>query len=398
MPRINVPFVVDKQHITQPTGEKLVSGGQNYFYATFVTNEIWGNISNLKAVFVRDDISKLIGLTKTNAGYECRIPWEVMATKGAFQVGIFGGDRLLTDYTCVIVKQGCATGGENPKPPTPDWFDDIEKQIEDLSDNQGGGGVPQEYIDEQIAVVKSDIEGLQKQIQEESHFRGYLSTNAKIQALEATPNDFAYSAESGTVWIYDAEQGWQNTSTPVPDKGTPLSNATPLINGIASAGTSEEGARSDHRHPTDTTRASGEEFRQLSSTVDGILNDIKPLKTETWDLRDKLIPYIFFARNTTCVMGTFEGLELNTIPVHFFDYSGDNSSDYEASVVFSTGNAVLPITHEGISIAWAGEDCSEDGYFYPQLNTTYELQAKKLIDMYSIRVGIIVPPHNTEEA
>ena len=45
MPRINVPFVVDKQHITQPTGEKLVSGGQNYFYATFVTNEIWENIS-----------------------------------------------------------------------------------------------------------------------------------------------------------------------------------------------------------------------------------------------------------------------------------------------------------------------------------------------------------------
>ena len=280
-------------------------------------------------------------------------------------------------------------------------FDGKEKIFIDTGIN-AQGGVPiryiDEYIDNQTAIIKSDIKGIQQQIQEESHFRGYLSTNAKIQALEATPNDFAYSAESGTVWIYDAEQGWQNTSTPVPDKGTPLSNATPLINGIASAGTSEEGARSDHRHPTDTTRASGEEFRQLSSTVDGILNDIKPLKTETWDLRDKLIPYIFFARNTTCVMGTFEGLELNTIPVHFFDYSGDNSSDYEASVVFSTGNAVLPITHEGISIAWAGEDCSEDGYFYPQLNTTYELQAKKLIDMYSIRVGIIVPPHNTEEA
>lgn len=272
MPRINVPFVVDKQHITQPTGEKLVSGGQNYFYATFVTNEIWGNISNLKAVFVRDDMSKLIGLTKTNAGYECRIPWEVMATKGAFQVGIFGGDRLLTDYTCVIVKQGCATGGENPKPPTPDWFDDIEKQIEDLSHNQGGGA-SQEYIDEQISVVKSDIEGLQKQIQEEAHFRGYFLFNAHILNVEATPNDFAYSAESGTQWVY-TDKGWVDMDIPVPDQLTPPSESTPLINGVASVGTERAYARGDHRHPTDTTRVSYGEFNSLKLVIEKGLDNI----------------------------------------------------------------------------------------------------------------------------
>lgn len=119
------------------------------------------------------------------------------------------------------------------------------------------------YIDEEVEIIKSDIEGVQQQLNEEAHFRGYLSTNAKIQALEATPNDFAYSAESGTKWVYDVENGWQDTGTPVPDQLTPASDATPLINGTASAGTANEYARGDHRHPTDTTRVSVEEFNNF---------------------------------------------------------------------------------------------------------------------------------------
>ena len=106
-----------------------------------------------------------------------------------------------------------------------------------------------------ISTLETDIDGLQKQINEESHFRGYLSTNAKIQVLEATPNDFAYSAESGTKWVYDATDGWVNTETPVPDQLTPASNSTPKMSGEASAGTEEAYARGDHRHPSDNTKA-----------------------------------------------------------------------------------------------------------------------------------------------
>lgn len=328
MPRIDVPFVVEKQHITQPTGEKLVSGGQNYFYATFEITDVWTKVSNIKAVFVRDAISKLVDLIKTDTGYECQIPWEVMGYKGAFQVGIFGGDRLLTDYTYVIVKQGCVVEGEVPSPPSPDWFSEMEKKIQDISDSkidneviaeavekymaENPVDVPDETdptvpdwakqpnkptytpdeigtlsataitekitqtVDEETQIIKADIEGIQEDIKNESHFRGYVSTNAKIQEMEATPNDFAYSAESGTVWVYDAEQGWQETDTPVPDKGTPLSNATPLINGVASAGTSEEGARSDHRHPTDTTRLGVVEFNEFVAEFNEFKEDVPP--------------------------------------------------------------------------------------------------------------------------
>jgi hypothetical protein len=277
MARINIPFVVEKQHITQPTRESLVSGGQNYFYATFTICDKWDDIDNIKAVFVRDNVSELIDLVEGDNCLECQIPWEVMADKGSFQVGIFGGDRLLTDYAYVIVKQGCVVEGESPLPPTPDWFTKIEgemKKVGEITNEVGELSSTVADIGEQTAVVKSDIEGIQKQIQEEAHFRGYLSTNAKIQALDATPNDFAYSAESGTVWIYDAGNGWQETDTPVPDKATPAGDATPLINGVASAGKSEAYSRDDHRHPTDTTRVGVNEFNAFKSELETGLDTI----------------------------------------------------------------------------------------------------------------------------
>jgi hypothetical protein len=129
-------------------------------------------------------------------------------------------------------------------------------------------------VKDNYEIISSDVIGLQQQINEEAHFRGYVSTNAKIQELKATPNDFVYSAESGTVWVYDAEQGWQETNTPVPDKSTPASNATPLINGEASTGTENAYARGDHRHPTDTTRVSVAEFNEFKSELEIGLDNI----------------------------------------------------------------------------------------------------------------------------
>ena len=130
------------------------------------------------------------------------------------------------------------------------------------------------HIDEKTEIIKTDIEGIQKDIRNEAHFRGYLSTNAKIQSLPATPNDFAYSAESGTKWIYDEVNGWQDSGTSVPDQLTPASDALPLINGTASPGTATEYARGDHRHPTDTTRVSVGEFNELKSDIEIALDNI----------------------------------------------------------------------------------------------------------------------------
>ena len=130
MARIDVPFVVEKQRITQPTQTELMSGGHNYFYATFTLCDTWEDISSIKAVFCREGDAVLMPLEEGNECLECLIPWEVMTYKGAFEVGIFGDDRLLTNLAYVKVGQGCITEGDEPKPPTPDWF----KMVEDLTD------------------------------------------------------------------------------------------------------------------------------------------------------------------------------------------------------------------------------------------------------------------------
>lgn len=267
MARIVIPFKVEKQHITQPTREVIVAGGQNYFYATFTINEVWEDIKNVKAVFSRDNISKPVPLIETETGYECVIPWEVMVDKGSFQVGIFGGDRLLTDYAYVIVKEGCVVDGESPLPPTPDWFTKIEEDVEmakEAADSIGDLSSSVDELSSETEVMKSDIEGLQQQIREESHFRGYCQSIEEILEIEATPNDFAYCAETGTVWVYNGEE-WVSTDEVVPDQLTPASDTPPLMNGEASVGKENRYARGDHRHPTDTTRVSVTEFNKFKN-------------------------------------------------------------------------------------------------------------------------------------
>ena len=155
--------------------------------------------------------------------------------------------------------------GYTPKKGVDYWTEDDKAEV-------------QEYVDEQTEIIKSDVEGLQEQINKEAHFRGYVSTNAKIQEMEATPNDFAYSAESGTVWVYDVELGWEETDEKVPDQSTPPSDATPLMNGVATPGQSNEYARGDHRHPTDTTRLGVAEFNNFKSELEDGIDDIVEIK------------------------------------------------------------------------------------------------------------------------
>lgn len=126
-----------------------------------------------------------------------------------------------------------------------------------------------EYVKGETEIIRSDLEGIQQRMETEAHFRGYFSTNTKVQTTPATPNDFAYSAESGTKWIYVEGEGWIDTTTPVPDQLTPASDSTPLIDGKATPGQANEYARGDHRHPTDTTRLSVQEFNEFK-------NDVKP--------------------------------------------------------------------------------------------------------------------------
>jgi hypothetical protein len=243
------------------------------------------------------------------SGNECAIP--VISDTKLISVGVFAGDLHTTTPAFIVANKSILNGSSVPEEPSEDVYNQIvglcneavttANDVEERANNgefdgkDGDGYVPikgvdywtdediaeiHEYVDEQYELIKKDVDGLQQQLNEEAHFRGYLSTNAKIQALDATPNDFAYSAESGTKWVYDAENGWQDTGTPVPDQLTPASNATPLVNGEATAGQANEYARGDHRHPTDTTRVSVEEFNLLKQDIENGLDNIIAIQNE----------------------------------------------------------------------------------------------------------------------
>ncbi|KAA6397867.1 MAG: hypothetical protein EZS28_006603 [Streblomastix strix] len=78
---------------------------------------------------------------------------------------------------------------------------------------------------------------------------GYYLLNTDIQQLENSANgDFAFSAESGTVCMYD--QNLYDSGDIVPNQVTPASEATPLVDsGTGDAGNSNEYSRGDNKHP-----------------------------------------------------------------------------------------------------------------------------------------------------
>lgn len=91
-----------------------------------------------------------------------------------------------------------------------------------------------------------------------------------VEALKAayptaTPNDYAYII-GGNVWIWHDDGGWQNSNKPTPNTAVPASDATPLMDGVASAGTLGAYSRGDHRHASDTSKVN-----KSGDTMTGLL-------------------------------------------------------------------------------------------------------------------------------
>ncbi|KAA6359344.1 MAG: hypothetical protein EZS28_045129, partial [Streblomastix strix] len=104
-------------------------------------------------------------------------------------------------------------------------------------------------IDADIVGVKNDIITIQQELARQQHFRGYYLLNSDITSLpDSADGDFAFSAESGTVWMYS--DVWYNSGDIVPDQVSPASDAVPLVDsGAGVAGISTEYSRGDHQHP-----------------------------------------------------------------------------------------------------------------------------------------------------
>ncbi|KAA6377414.1 MAG: hypothetical protein EZS28_027060 [Streblomastix strix] len=106
-----------------------------------------------------------------------------------------------------------------------------------------------ETTEQDITDIKNDIDTINQELSRQTHFRGYYLLNSDIQNFHNSVNgDFSFSAESGTVWMYD--QNWYSSGDIVPDQVTPASDANLLIDsGTGVVGTSTEYSRGDHQHP-----------------------------------------------------------------------------------------------------------------------------------------------------
>lgn len=105
-----------------------------------------------------------------------------------------------------------------------------------------------------IASLQSDVDGIMEDVANRQHFRGYYETTAEVQSIpNPEEGDYAWNAQTGTVWNYTT--AWADSGQAIPDQTVPKSTTTPLMDGTASVGSQNAYAAGDHRHPTDTTRA-----------------------------------------------------------------------------------------------------------------------------------------------
>ncbi|KAA6386440.1 MAG: hypothetical protein EZS28_018033 [Streblomastix strix] len=156
-------------------------------------------------------------------------------------------DGMASDYALKIEPNGLLTI-KNLKVINFDFVAQINQLINQVNLLQQSIGTTEQDITD----IKNDIDTINQELLRQIHFSGYYLLNTDIQNLPNSANgDFAFSAESGTVWMFD--QNWYNSGDIVPDQVTPASDATPLSDGTATAGISTEYSRGDHVHPLNIT-------------------------------------------------------------------------------------------------------------------------------------------------
>ncbi|KAA6388334.1 MAG: hypothetical protein EZS28_016138 [Streblomastix strix] len=156
-------------------------------------------------------------------------------------------DGMASDYALKIEPNGLLTI-KNLKVINFDFVAQINQLINQVNLLQQSIGTTEQDITD----IKNDFDTINQELSRQTHFRGYYLLNTDIQNLPNSANgDFAFSAESGTVWMYD--QNWYNSGDIVPDQVTPASDALPIVDGTAAAGISTEYSRGDHVHPLNIT-------------------------------------------------------------------------------------------------------------------------------------------------
>lgn len=95
----------------------------------------------------------------------------------------------------------------------------------------------------------------------------------EIEAIDININNLPQDtdiADTDKLVYYDVSASANRKITPPDMLNSMMSNATPLMDGTGSAGTSKKPARYDHRHPSDTSKQNALSGTQLAACNSGI--------------------------------------------------------------------------------------------------------------------------------
>ena len=191
--------------------------------------------------------------------------------------------------------------------------------------------------------LQTDIDGIMEHLSQTQHFRGYYETTVQIQSLPNPQNgDYAWSAQTGTVWNYDGR--WSNSGVSIPDQTVPKSTTTPLMDGTAALGSTNTYADGGHRHPTDTTRASAVDLTNETSAREAadttLQNNINSEASARASSDTNLQNQIDDIVDGTTVVGAAESANSVTSKalsnVNIDDLSGEN---YWGKMFYAAGNS-----------------------------------------------------------
>ncbi|KAA6394001.1 MAG: hypothetical protein EZS28_010469, partial [Streblomastix strix] len=153
-------------------------------------------------------------------------------------------DGIASDYALKIERNGLLTI-KNQKVINFDFVAQINQLIKQVNLLYQSNGTNEQDITDK----KNDIDTFNQELSRQTHFRGNYLLNTDIQNLPSSANgDFAFSAESGAIWMLD--QNCYIIGDIVPDQVSPASDAIPQLSIVSgNAGVSTEYARGDHQHP-----------------------------------------------------------------------------------------------------------------------------------------------------
>lgn len=160
---MNLTFTVTNQSIKRTDCSRVVADSRNYLQADFVFCSSEWEDKQVTAIFKAK--SGVYHMLLENGS--CMVPYEVITPNG-FSVSVFAGDLITTDTAKVAVYYSGYAQGDVPKPPTPDIYEQIMKQIDSIRageiDEKSMAEAVEKYLAEHPELVQGELN--KEQIQE----------------------------------------------------------------------------------------------------------------------------------------------------------------------------------------------------------------------------------------